>query len=65
MFVNDCPRHGSPLGGCVAAGFLRRFAFQPLRENPLLGPSSATYVSSLLRLASGLEEPLDLMRNWD
>ncbi|WVZ91794.1 hypothetical protein U9M48_037920 [Paspalum notatum var. saurae] len=45
MFVNDCPRHGSTLGGgaeCVAAGFLRRFAFQPLRENPLLGPSSAT-----------------------
>ncbi|KAG2585553.1 RHOMBOID-like protein 2 [Panicum virgatum] len=45
MFVNDCPRHGSALGGgagCVASGFLRRFAFQPLRENPLLGPSSAT-----------------------
>nr|CAB3483725.1 unnamed protein product [Digitaria exilis] len=45
MFVNDCPRHGSALGGgagCVATGFLRRFAFQPIRENPLLGPSSAT-----------------------
>ncbi|KAL6661925.1 hypothetical protein ACP70R_001309 [Stipagrostis hirtigluma subsp. patula] len=43
MFVNDCPRHGSPGGrGCVAAGLLRRFSFQPLRENPLLGPSSAT-----------------------
>ncbi|KQJ99262.1 RHOMBOID-like protein 2 [Brachypodium distachyon] len=45
MYNNDCPRHGSTLGGgdapCVA-GFLRRFAFQPLRENPLLGPSSAT-----------------------
>uniref|UniRef100_A0A0E0QM08 RHOMBOID-like protein n=1 Tax=Oryza rufipogon TaxID=4529 RepID=A0A0E0QM08_ORYRU len=43
MFVNDCPRHGSPLRGesCVA-GFLHQFAFQPLRENPLLGPSSAT-----------------------
>ena len=44
MFVNDCPRHGSPLGGhaaCVAP-FLRQFSFQPLRENPLLGPSSAT-----------------------
>jgi hypothetical protein len=53
MFVNDCPRHGSALGGgagsgCVAAGLLRRFSFQPLRENPLFGPSSATYVSSLL-----------------
>jgi hypothetical protein len=48
MWVNDCPKHGSALGagqGCVA-GFLRRFSFQPLRENPLLGPSSATYVPS-------------------
>jgi hypothetical protein len=46
MWVNDCPKHGSALGAgqpCVA-GFLRRFSFQPLRENPLLGPSSATYV---------------------
>lgn len=44
MYENDCPRHGSPLGGDAAcvAGFLRRFSFQPLRENPLLGPSSAT-----------------------
>ncbi|KAF0898302.1 hypothetical protein E2562_007155 [Oryza meyeriana var. granulata] len=43
MFVNNCPRHGSPIRGetCVA-GFLHQFAFQPLRENPLLGPSSAT-----------------------
>lgn len=44
MWVNDCPKHGSALGAgqpCVA-GFLRRFSFQPLRENPLLGPSSAT-----------------------
>ncbi|CAD6255524.1 unnamed protein product [Miscanthus lutarioriparius] len=40
MYVNDCPRHNS---NC-AAGFLGRFAFQPLRENPLLGPSSATLV---------------------
>ncbi|KAG8048168.1 hypothetical protein GUJ93_ZPchr0008g12407 [Zizania palustris] len=42
MFVNNCPRHGSPLGDACVAGFLRPFAFQPLRENPLLGPSSAT-----------------------
>ena len=43
MFVNDCPRHGSALGGghsgarsrCVAAGLLRRFSFQLLRENLL------------------------------
>ncbi|KAF8700951.1 hypothetical protein HU200_033837 [Digitaria exilis] len=43
MYENNCPKHGSPLGDCVA-GFLRRFSFQPLRENPLLGPSSSTYV---------------------
>jgi hypothetical protein len=66
MFVNDCPRHGSPLGGdatCVAAGFLHRFAFQPIRENPLLGPSSATYVS-FSRSASGSAQLLGSMRNW-
>ncbi|KAI4324923.1 hypothetical protein MLD38_030366 [Melastoma candidum] len=38
MYVNDCPRHGS---GCVAR-FLGRFSFEPLRENPLFGPSSWT-----------------------
>ncbi|CAL4982449.1 unnamed protein product [Urochloa decumbens] len=38
MYVNDCPKHSSS----CAAGFLGRFAFQPLKENPLLGPSSAT-----------------------
>jgi hypothetical protein len=43
MYENNCPKHGSQLGDCVA-GFLRRFSFQPLRENPLLGPSSSTYV---------------------
>ncbi|XP_062185328.1 RHOMBOID-like protein 2 [Phragmites australis] len=39
MFYNDCPRSG---GNCVGRGFLRRFSFQPLRENPLLGPSATT-----------------------
>ncbi|KAL6653540.1 hypothetical protein ACP70R_008464 [Stipagrostis hirtigluma subsp. patula] len=42
MYVNDCPRRRSAGGGGCAASFLGRFAFQPLRENPLLGPSSAT-----------------------
>ncbi|KAM0909703.1 hypothetical protein ACQ4PT_014645 [Festuca glaucescens] len=37
MFVNDCPDRG--LGNCFAS-FLGRFSFQPLKENPLLGPSS-------------------------
>nr|CAB3500364.1 unnamed protein product [Digitaria exilis] len=48
MYVNNCPAHAAATlrrgggGACVARGFLHRFAFQPLRENPLLGPSSAT-----------------------
>lgn len=39
MFVNDCPRNNFSDEGCVAR-FLGRLSFQPLRENPLLGPSS-------------------------
>ena len=42
MYYNDCPRNGA--GGCVGAGVLRRFSFQPLKENPLFGPSTTTYV---------------------
>ncbi|VAH05513.1 unnamed protein product [Triticum turgidum subsp. durum] len=45
MYANNCPAHArGGRGGrrCVGAGFLRRFAFQPLSQNPLLGPSSAT-----------------------
>lgn len=38
MYVNDCPKNSS---SCVAR-FLGRFSFQPLKENPLLGPSSNT-----------------------
>ncbi|KAK7402193.1 hypothetical protein VNO78_14253 [Psophocarpus tetragonolobus] len=40
MYINDCPKH-SFYGSCVAS-FLGRFSFQPLKENPLLGPSSST-----------------------
>lgn len=40
MYVNDCPKH-SLRGSCVAT-FLGRFSFQPLKENPLFGPSSST-----------------------
>lgn len=39
MYYNNCPRNG---GGCVGRGFLRRLSFQPLKENPLLGPSATT-----------------------
>lgn len=38
MAINNCPNNNSD---CVAK-FLRRFSFQPLQENPLLGPSSST-----------------------
>ncbi|CAH8321653.1 unnamed protein product [Eruca vesicaria subsp. sativa] len=42
MFVNDCPKKiTGPNKACVAK-FLGRFSFQPLRENPLFGPSSST-----------------------
>lgn len=41
MFVNNCPKnHDALRGGCVAK-FLGRLSFQPLRENPLFGPSSS------------------------
>ncbi|XP_010510545.1 PREDICTED: RHOMBOID-like protein 1 [Camelina sativa] len=38
MFINNCPKN-SPK---CSARFLGRFAFQPMKENPLLGPSSLT-----------------------
>ncbi|KAE8658552.1 hypothetical protein F3Y22_tig00116971pilonHSYRG00780 [Hibiscus syriacus] len=43
MYVNNCPehRHTRLAGKCVAR-FLRRFSFEPLRENHLFGPSSST-----------------------
>ncbi|KAG6479704.1 hypothetical protein ZIOFF_063174 [Zingiber officinale] len=41
MYVNNCPRN-SPLSSCVLRRSLRRFSFQPLRQNPLLGPSTQT-----------------------
>lgn len=41
MFINDCPKNSQK----CSARFLGRFAFQPMKENPLLGPSSSTWVS--------------------
>lgn len=38
MYVNNCPKNSS---SCFAR-FLGRFSFQRLKENPLIGPSSAT-----------------------
>ena len=38
MYVNDCPKNSA---SCIGT-FLGRFSFQPLKENPLLGPSPST-----------------------
>lgn len=40
LYYNDCPRNGG--GDCVGRSVLRRFSFQPLKENPLFGPSATT-----------------------
>lgn len=42
MYVNDCPKKNTGIEGACVAKFLRRLSFQPLRENPLFGPSSST-----------------------
>ncbi|KFK25119.1 hypothetical protein AALP_AA8G068200 [Arabis alpina] len=51
MFVNNCPKHSEShhrrYGHCVAK-FLGRLSFEPLRSNPMFGPSSHT----LLKLGS-------------
>ncbi|XVF12450.1 hypothetical protein REPUB_Repub08aG0119500 [Reevesia pubescens] len=51
MYLNNCPKHMHTriVGKCVAR-FLGRFSFEPLRENPLFGPSSST-----LKKLGGLE----------
>ncbi|GAB4826382.1 RHOMBOID-like protein 3 [Ancistrocladus abbreviatus] len=45
MYINNCPKHIHQSGfgddKCVAR-FLGRLSFEPLSENPLFGPSSAT-----------------------
>ncbi|WJX14574.1 tubulin folding cofactor A [Trifolium repens] len=42
MGINNCPHNNFGFQGDCVARFLGRFSFQPLRENPLLGPSSST-----------------------
>ncbi|CAK9136799.1 unnamed protein product [Ilex paraguariensis] len=42
MYINNCPKHNSGAEGKCVARFLGRFSFQPLRENPLFGPSLST-----------------------
>ncbi|MED6120486.1 RHOMBOID-like protein 5 [Stylosanthes scabra] len=50
MYRNDCPDHLKK-DSCVLSEYLGRFSFQPLRENPLLGPTTRT-----LRKLGALEE---------
>jgi len=42
MYTNDCPKTTTGANGDCVAKLLCRFSFQPLRENPFLGPSSST-----------------------
>ncbi|KAJ7980845.1 Rhomboid-like protein [Quillaja saponaria] len=40
MYVNNCPKNSA--GSSCVVKFLGRFSFQPLKENPLFGPSATT-----------------------
>lgn len=42
MFVNNCPKNNLGFEGKCVARFLGRLSFEPLKENPLFGPSSDT-----------------------
>lgn len=42
MYINNCPKDNTNLNEACVAKFLGRLSFQPLHDNPLFGPSSAT-----------------------
>uniref|UniRef100_A0A5B6ZB57 RHOMBOID-like protein n=1 Tax=Davidia involucrata TaxID=16924 RepID=A0A5B6ZB57_DAVIN len=42
MHVNNCPKNNLGFDGNCVAKFLGRLSFEPLKENPLFGPSSST-----------------------
>ncbi|MBA0737237.1 hypothetical protein Gogos_010708 [Gossypium gossypioides] len=42
MYINDCPNNNLGFEGSCVAKFLSKLSFQPLKENPLFGPSSHT-----------------------
>eukprot|EP01018_Ginkgo_biloba_P021504 Gb_37376 [translate_table: standard] len=44
MVINDCPKKSGAPNKCVLR-FMGRVSFQPLKENPLFGPSSSTQCS--------------------
>ncbi|KAG8486764.1 hypothetical protein CXB51_020150 [Gossypium anomalum] len=39
MYINDCPNNNLGFEGSHVAKFLGKLSFQPLKENPLFGPS--------------------------
>ncbi|KAI5055653.1 hypothetical protein GOP47_0029174 [Adiantum capillus-veneris] len=41
MYANNCPTMSISTSRC-SLSFMKRFSFQPLSENPLLGPSAST-----------------------
>ncbi|CAL0322002.1 unnamed protein product [Lupinus luteus] len=57
MYLNDCPSQLDK-EECLFTEQLGRFAFQPFRENPLLGPSTST-----LRKLGALERDLVVYDN--
>ncbi|OIW15828.1 hypothetical protein TanjilG_04363 [Lupinus angustifolius] len=57
MYLNDCPSHLDK-DECLFTEKLGRFAFQPFKENPLLGPSTST-----LRKLGALEKDLVVYDN--
>jgi hypothetical protein len=42
MYINNCPGKNLGFEGDCVLKILGRFSFQPLKENPLFGPSSST-----------------------
>lgn len=42
MYKNNCPAHVTAGQRCLLQSSFKRMSFQPWKENPLLGPSSAT-----------------------
>ncbi|KAM6602255.1 hypothetical protein CsatA_021864 [Cannabis sativa] len=43
MYLNDCPSTiDGALDQCILYHYLKRFSFQPFKENPLIGPTTTT-----------------------
>ncbi|EXB55055.1 hypothetical protein L484_006229 [Morus notabilis] len=44
MYINNCPKNNFGIERDCVTKFLGRLSFQLLKENPLFGPSSSTFV---------------------